>query len=138
VVAAGIPPTNQSSVGVRALTRRHGHDIVFSTTTKLMTDDFHLYRTGRWQKWQATAEYVRKHPESLEIPLANIERWLMQGRLHPAPLLEWRRRIRCAQSSPEEFTNLLAYLAANNFDSEPLKSCSPFIGMAAEGLVTRP
>jgi hypothetical protein len=95
-----------------------------------MPDDFHLYRTERLQKWQVTAAYVKEHPEALEIPLANIERWLAKGRLHPAPLLEWRQRIRLAQASAEELDLLVAYLAANNCDSEPLKSCSPFIGMA--------
>jgi len=31
---------------------------------------------------------------------------------------------------------LFAYLADNNFDSEPLKSCSPFIEMAVEARAT--
>jgi hypothetical protein len=110
-----------------------GRGILRHVLVRLMTEDFHLYRSGRLQQWRATAAHVKAHPEALEIPLSNISRWLEKGRLHPAPLLEWRRRIHLAQSSPDELEILIAYLAANNFDSEPLKSCSPFVGIANTG-----
>ena len=71
---------------------------------------------------------LRAQPEALGIPLANIERWLAGGRLQAAPLLEWKRRILLAQTSSTEFNKLLSYLEADNDDSEPIKSCSPFVG----------
>lgn len=111
-------------------------DNLVAEPDELMTDDFHLYRTDRLQIWQATAAHIKKHPETLAIPLSNISRWLAKGRLHPGPLLEWRQRIRLAQSSAEELDQLVAYLAENNFDSEPLKSCSPFVGMANDERAT--
>jgi hypothetical protein len=94
-----------------------------------MSDDFHLYRKDRVQHWRGIAAHVREHPEALAVPLANIARWLANGRLHPAPLLEWQRRIVEAQASPGKFSELLDYLEADNADSETLKSCSPFVGL---------
>jgi hypothetical protein len=96
-----------------------------------MPNDFHLYRKARPLHWREITARLREQPESLAVPLANIERWLAKGRLHPAPLIEWRRRILLAKSSPAEFASLLDYLEADNEDSEPLKSCSPFVGMSA-------
>jgi hypothetical protein len=76
---------------------------------------------------------VEREPWVLGVPLANIGRWLARGRLRPEPLLEWRRRIEEAQVSPEALAALLAYLRADNADAEPLKSCSPFVGLAGLG-----
>jgi hypothetical protein len=63
------------------------------------------------------------------MALANMDRWLVKGRLQRAPLLEWQRRIRLAQTSPAAFEMLLSYLEADNDDAEPIKSCSPFVGL---------
>lgn len=94
-----------------------------------MSKDFHLYRQDRRLHWRQIAARLRAQPEALGIPLANIERWLARGRLQPAPLLEWKRRILLAQASSAEFNALLGYLEAANDDSEPIKSCSPFVGL---------
>jgi len=94
-----------------------------------MPKDFHLYRQDRRLHWGQIAAHLRAQPEALGIPLANIERWLARGRLQPAPLLEWQRRILLARASSAEFNKLLSYLEADNDDSEPLKSCSPFVGL---------
>jgi len=94
-----------------------------------MPHDFHLYRQDRRMHWGGIAAYLRAQPEALAIPLANIERWLAKGRLQAAPLLEWKRRILLAQTSPAAFNMLLSYLEADNDDSEPIKSCSPFVGL---------
>lgn len=91
--------------------------------------DHHAFREDRSQRWRRTAAHLREHPADLEIALANIDRWLAWGRTHPAPILEWRRRIHAAMASPEAFQTLMEYLAADNHASEPLKSCSPFAGL---------
>ncbi|MCX6878606.1 MAG: hypothetical protein NTW21_33045 [Verrucomicrobia bacterium] len=93
-----------------------------------MSDDFHLYRRDRRDHWRDIAARIRAQPGVLNVPLANIDRWLTKGRLHPGPLLEWQRRIIAAQAKPAELAHLLAYLEADNHDAEPLKSCSPFVG----------
>ena len=94
-----------------------------------MPHDFHLYRQDRRMHGGGIAACLRAQPEALVIPLANIERWLAKGRLQAAPLLEWKRRILLAQTSPAAFNMLLSYLEADNDDSEPIKSCSPFVGL---------
>ena len=58
-----------------------------------------------------------------------MDRWLKLGRVHPAPLNEWRARILAARKSEESFDELIRFLAAPNHDSERIKSCSPFVGL---------
>ncbi len=94
--------------------------------------DPHLFRPCRMRLWQALARRVKSDPASLEIPLANIERWLTQGRLQAAPLLEWRKRLEGARSSVTELAALTSWMEEPNHDSEPLKSCSPFPGLLSD------
>jgi len=93
------------------------------------SDDHHFRREDRASRWQRIADHLAAHPADLAIALANIDRWLTLGRVHPAPLVEWRRRILAAQASAAGLRELIAFLAARNHDAEPLKSCSPFVGL---------
>jgi hypothetical protein len=92
--------------------------------------DHHMFREERAPRWRRIAAHLAAHPEDLNIALENIDRWLALGRVHPAPLLEWRSKIEEAQSSPAALEELLSFLAADNHDESPLKSCSPFAGVA--------
>lgn len=92
-------------------------------------EDHHFRREDRADRWRRIAAHLAQHPGDFTIALANIERWLTLGRVHPAPLHEWRARILAAQSSAAAMQELIDYLAAPNHDSEPLKSCSPFAGL---------
>jgi hypothetical protein len=96
----------------------------------MIADDHHFLREDRAIRWRRIAFHVQNYPADLAIPLANIERWLALGRVHPAPLLDWRQRILQAQSSPAAMDDLIAFLAAPNHDEEPIKSCSPFVGIS--------
>jgi hypothetical protein len=96
------------------------------------SDDHHFRREDRTLRWERIAGQIAEHPEDLLIALENIERWLTLGRVHPAPLLEWRERIQAARNSEPAFKELIAFLAAPNHDTETLKSCSPFVGLSAE------
>jgi hypothetical protein len=98
----------------------------------VILEDPHLFRPSRERLWQALARRVRRDPSCLELPLANIERWLLRGRLQAAPLLEWRRRLEGARRSEAELAALTDWMEAPNHDSEPLKSCSPFPGLLSE------
>ena len=95
----------------------------------MTADDHHFRREDRAVRWQRIAFHIAEHPEDLAIPLANCDRWLALGRVHPAPLLEWQRLIHVAQSSPEALRDFIRFLAAPNHDAELLKSCSPFAGL---------
>lgn len=94
-------------------------------------DDHHFRREDRSIRWQRIASHIAAHPDELSIALDNIARWLAFGRVHPAPLLEWRTRIHTAQRSPEACRDFVAFLAAPNHDSESIKSCSPFVGLSS-------
>ena len=92
-------------------------------------DDHHFLREDRAIRWRRIAQSVRENPENLDIALGTISRWLARGRVHPAPLLDWERRIHDARKSPEAMDDFIGFLAAPNHDSFPIKSCSPFVGL---------
>lgn len=85
-------------------------------------------------RWQRLARHLRERPEAFATALENLDRWERWGRTHPAPLCEWRRRILDAQSSSAAMESFLDWLAADNADAEPLKSCSPFAGVLLDAL----
>jgi hypothetical protein len=93
-------------------------------------NDHHFRREDRTLRWRRIASHIAAQPGELTIALDNIERWLTLGRVHPAPLVEWRKRIEAAQNSPAAFRELVEFLAAPNHDDGPLKSCSPFVGLS--------
>jgi hypothetical protein len=95
----------------------------------MTVDDHHFRREDRAVRWQRIASHIAGHPEDLAIALANCDRWLSLGRAHPAPLLEWQRLIHNAQDSPEALHDFILFLAAADYDAQPLKSCSPFVGL---------
>jgi len=94
-----------------------------------MSDDFHFRREDRGERWQRIADHLARNPDDVDIALENITRWLDRGRVHPGPILEWRRRIVAARSSEEAFRRFLDELSRNDCDANPLKSCSPFVGL---------
>ncbi|HUF61361.1 MAG TPA: hypothetical protein VMN36_04750 [Verrucomicrobiales bacterium] len=79
--------------------------------------------------WRRIAGHLEGRPQDFEVALDNLDRWEQWGRTHPGPIGEWRKRIRAAQASETEFHRLLEFLREDNHDSEPLKSCSPFVGL---------
>jgi hypothetical protein len=87
-----------------------------------MTTDHHFLREDRTAHWQRIAAHLEVRPEDIVIALANIDRWLTLGRVHSAPLLDWRQRLFAARSSPSALRELITFLAAPNHDSEPLPS----------------
>lgn len=80
-------------------------------------------------RWQRLAEHLRAHPDAFAIALENLDRWEAWGRTHTAPLRQWCHRILSAQADPATMDTFLNWLAADNVDAEPLKSCSPFAGV---------
>lgn len=95
----------------------------------MSSQDFHFGRQDRAELWQEIAKHIEARPQDLGIALDNLDRWETLGRVHPAPLREWRQRILAARNSTAGMQELLTYMRAPNHDSEPLKSCSPFVGL---------
>ena len=94
------------------------------------TEDFHLHRTDPLVRWRGIADVLEASPEAWEWALANIERWLAQGGLHPAPLLEWRQWLLEGRSERAKRDALLEALRTPPVDAhqDQLRSCSPFVG----------
>jgi len=93
-------------------------------------EDFHCFRSDPLLRWRGIADVLEARPEAWEWALANIERWLAQGRLHPAPLLEWRQRLLEGRSERTQREALLETLRIPPVDAhqDQLRSCSPFVG----------
>jgi len=100
----------------------------------MSVEDHHFRREDRTLLWLRLARHVEAHPEDLVIALENLDRWQALGRVHPGPIHEWRKRILVAQCSPEGMRALLDFMAQPNHDSEPIKSCSPFVGLSVAPL----
>ena len=102
----------------------------------MSTEDYHFRREDRATKWSRIAQHIEAHPEELNIALENLDRWEKLGRVHPGPIHDWRNRILAAQRSEEEMSKLLHFLAAPSHDSEPIKSCSPFVGLTMADIIS--
>lgn len=92
--------------------------------------DFHCFRSDPEERWRGIATVLEEAPEAWEWALANIQRWLAQGRLHPAPLLEWRQRLLegCRDAEKRRtFMEALRQPPADAYEDQ-LRSCSPFVG----------
>lgn len=97
----------------------------------LMDDNREIHRNPLLQqRWLFTADKIARDPSLLQIPLANIERWIAAGELgNIAPLLDWRSRIEAAQASPEGMRELLELMRDDGEEAWYLKSCTPFPGV---------
>jgi hypothetical protein len=92
--------------------------------------DFHCFRSDPLARWRGIVAVLETQPEAWEWAQANIDRWLAQGRLHPAPLLEWRQWLREGCQEPAKREVLLEALRHPPADAhqDQLRSCSPFVG----------
>lgn len=99
-----------------------------------MLEDPHFRPRDHAERWRRLADHLRRRPEDFAIALETLDRWEAWGRTHPGPILEWRSRISAALGDPHAMDALLAWMAEDNHDAEPLKSCSPFARVAAREL----
>jgi hypothetical protein len=80
-------------------------------------------------QYEVIADKIESDPELLDIPLANISRWLKQDHSAPHRLEQWRRVIVAAKYSGDGMKNLLALLRDNGEEAMHLKSFAPFPGV---------
>jgi hypothetical protein len=92
-------------------------------------DPFSLQEENRRLTYEVIAEKIEQDPALLNIPLANIERWLAQGHPSVGPLTEWKARIELAQRSPDAMAALLDLLRGFSPEAMRLKGHSPFAGI---------
>jgi hypothetical protein len=91
---------------------------------------YEFYNPVIYQQWLFTAHKIERDPSLLEIPLANIARWITSRRLgNVQPLEQWREIVLEAQHSREGLAKLLELLRSDDEESRRMKSCSPFPGV---------
>ena len=80
-------------------------------------------------RFERIAEKIEREPGLLEIPLANITRWLAQGHSARERLGGWRTMLVEARDSATGLTRLVALLRADSAETEQWKAFSPFAGV---------
>jgi hypothetical protein len=81
------------------------------------------------ERYRLMADKIEADPTLLEIPLANIARWLGQGHSAVKRLEGWRSMIQEAQTSREGMDKLLFILRDAEWESMMWKGFSPFPGI---------
>ncbi|MDI1314360.1 hypothetical protein [Prosthecobacter sp.] len=76
-----------------------------------------------------TADKIEADPSLLEIPLANIDRWLLVSQSSAKRLEQWRSIILEAQASVTGMQKLLALLRDQSAEAIFLKEFAPFPGV---------
>ncbi len=82
-----------------------------------------------FRRYLKMADKIEADPALLDIPLANIARWLAQGHSGPHRLEQWRGIILRARETPEGMTALLTLMRDNSEEAQHLKSFSPMVGL---------
>ncbi len=89
-------------------------------------------RTGdevKPERFALVAEKIKADPELLEIPLANIARWLARGHSAGDKLEQWRAIVLEAQASDVGMNRLLNLLRDQSAEAVFFKEYAPFPGV---------
>jgi hypothetical protein len=100
--------------------------------------DHHLFRQDRAEHWGRISRVLRHEPQAMSWAMANIDRWLARGRLHPGPLQQWRQLLEAAQEGPTGLDALMDFIEETSVEAEQLRSCSPFVGGPFVSTITGP
>ncbi len=80
-------------------------------------------------RFRLVADKIEADPTLLEIPLANIDRWLPVSQSSAKRLEQWRGIILEAKASPAGMEKLLALLRDQSAEAIFLKEFAPFPGV---------
>jgi hypothetical protein len=80
-------------------------------------------------RFRLIADKIEADPSLLDIPLANIARWLAQGHSARVRLEGWRTMILDARASEQGMAHLLHLLRDQDWESVLWKDFSPFPGI---------
>lgn len=83
-------------------------------------------------RFRLIADKIEADPGLLDIPLANIARWLGNGHSAVTRLEGWRSMILEAKTSQEGMAKLLFILRDQEWESVMWKGYSPFAGLLSE------
>ena len=79
--------------------------------------------------YDVIADKIEAEPGLLDIPLANIERWLARGHSAPHRLEQWRALIQEAKADDLGLRRFLFILRDKSEDATHLRSFDPFHGI---------
>lgn len=82
-----------------------------------------------YRRYLKMADKIEADPALLDIPLANVARWLAQDHSAPHRLKQWRGIILKARETPQGMTELLHLMRDNSEEAQHLKSFSPMAGI---------
>lgn len=88
-------------------------------------------------RYRLIADKIEADPTLLDIPLANIARWLGNGHSAVKRLEGWRRMILDAKASREGMEKLLFILRDQDWESVMWKGYSPFPGILNKSEIAR-
>ena len=96
-----------------------------------MVEEYTFHNPDPYRRFCAMADKIERDPALLEIPLANIARWLGAGGHEDSRhrLEQWRGMIHEAQRSPEGMAALLALLRDDSEEARHFKGWSPMMGI---------
>lgn len=80
-------------------------------------------------RFERIAEKIEREPGLLEIPLANIARWLARGHSARERLEGWRDMLVEARDSSEGMARLASLLRKDSAEAVDWKAFSPFAGV---------
>ncbi len=75
------------------------------------------------------ADKIEADPSLLDIPLQNIERWILLGHGNKKRLLVWKALIEAAKTSAFAFKALMSLLRNDSEKARLMKGFSPFAGV---------
>ena len=81
------------------------------------------------RRFERIAEKIEAEPGLLDVPLANIARWLANGHSARERLEEWRRIIGEARESDNGMLRLVTLLREDSEEANAWKGFSPFAGV---------
>lgn len=88
-------------------------------------------------RFRLIADKIEADPSLLDIPLANIARWLGNGHSAVTRLEGWRSMILDAKASQEGMAKLLFILRDQEWESVMWKDFSPFPGVLTRSELDR-
>lgn len=88
-------------------------------------------------RYRLIADKIEADPALLDIPLANIARWLANGHSAVKRLEGWRSMILAAKTSREGMAKLLFILRDQEWESVQWKGYSPFPGILDKTEIAR-
>lgn len=110
-------------------TASSAHPALAAPSARSSKDVFASLEDETLSMFDAIADKIELQPSLLEIPIANISRWLAKGHPGAARLGAWKAKIEQARRSSVALADLLSLLRDTTPEAAKWKGFSPFAGV---------